>query len=294
MWLVFTTLSALVGTSPHGARLAAKKESEALRQLDGVWELKSCVAATPAGVVLVDLDAPNVPRVSLTIKDGVQDTTADGKSAGQLTLKLGPEDECLVLCGPPNETPRKVRFRLAGDTLIVVQDEAFKAECPESFDADRGRLRDRRILAFTRAAQAAPVGRGVTKEERERETLRRLEGVWELKSCVAALPAGPVVLDLRNASKIGLTIKDGVQDSTVDGKSLGRVTLKLGPEDECLLMCGPPELKPHKERFRLAGDTLVIVQDMAFKEECPESFHADKGRLRDRRILTFTRAPAKP
>ncbi len=139
-----------------------------------------------------------------------------------------------------------------------------------------------------------PVPPGLVK----RDTLKQLEGIWVLKSASASTPEGVLMakLDTPNAPKLGLQIKDGYQIMMSDGKPSPTQPpkLELGSEAECLYMLGKPEQKPFKVRFKLEGDTLVIVQDMSFQEECPESFDPEKGRNRGRRVLTFTREPQKP
>ena len=153
--LCVIVLAGWVGMASSADPPATRAEREALRQLEGVWVLKAAVVATPAGVFPFDPKTPNNPKMGLTIRDGVQDMTEDGKPIpnGRATLKLGSEAECLLLDGRPGQKPFKVRFKLEGDTLTVVQDMAFKEECPESFDAEKGRSRDRRVLTFTRVPQ---------------------------------------------------------------------------------------------------------------------------------------------
>jgi hypothetical protein len=144
----------LVGQARSAEPPAAKEEKkqDVLKQLEGVWELKSAIAVLPTGAVKFDLNAPNNPKAGITIKDGVKDVTADGKPVlnCRSTIKIGSESECLLLFGLPEQKPHKERFKIEGDTLIIVQDLCFKEECPESFDPEKGRNRDRRILTFVR------------------------------------------------------------------------------------------------------------------------------------------------
>ena len=150
------TLLALSGTAGYisSSEPPAQKErtkQDILKQLEGDWVLKSVIAATPQGVSMVVVDAPNLPKQGLTFKDGYQIITKDGKpiSSKHPRLEPGPEPECLLLCGPPDKKPFKVRFKIEGVTLTLVQDMRFKEECPESFDPEKGRYRDRRVLTFT-------------------------------------------------------------------------------------------------------------------------------------------------
>jgi hypothetical protein len=159
------------------------------------------------------------------------------------------------------------------------------------------------LLAITLLGTCELVGQARSAEpptpkvDKKQDTLKQLEGVWELKSAIVVLPTGSVKVnfDAPNTPKAGLTVKGAFQEMTLDGKPIpnGQATLKLGSEAECLLLYGLPEQKPYKERFKIEGDTLIIVQDLYFKEECPESFDPEKGRNRDRRVLTFVRSPGK-
>ncbi|HEY1186912.1 MAG TPA: hypothetical protein VGE74_04610 [Gemmata sp.] len=150
-------LSEVVGfvSAADQPTLSGQAKQDILKQLEGNWVLKSASVSTPAGVGMANLDSPNTPKMALQIKDGYQIMLSDGKpsSTQPPKLELGREAECLYVLGKPGQKPFKVRFKLEGNTLVMVQDMLFQEVCPESFDPEKGRDRGRRVLTLTRLPQ---------------------------------------------------------------------------------------------------------------------------------------------
>ena len=149
--LTLLTLSGLFGLASSAEPPAQKQD--VLKQLEGEWVLKAAVVATPNRVGAANLNAPNTPKMELRITAGTMEMISDGKPVpgGGGRIELGSEPQCLLWHGLPGQQPYKNRFKLEGDTLTIVQDMAFRGDCPESFDAEKGRYRERRVLTFSRA-----------------------------------------------------------------------------------------------------------------------------------------------
>ena len=285
-------LSALAGpASPAEPPGKADKKPNTLKQLEGEWEITFAGVATPKGLQLLRPSSPDKPTVGLLIKDGTLLPLLNGKPSSDtpLRLELGSETQCLRVFEEPGKGPSKVRFKVEGDRLTLVRDMLFREECPESFDPEKGRDRQRWIKTYARKPPTAP------KAETKQTVVKQLEGDWVLKGLTVGTPDGALIGNLPSTTKAGLRVKDEQMNMTQDGKLISKWgRIEVGSEPECLLWYGLPGQEPFKQRFRLAGDFLVIVQDNSFREDCPESFDPEKGRDRARTILILMRESKKP
>ncbi len=145
-------------------------------------------------------------------------------------------------------------------------------------------------------ANAAPAPDTIVRNDAE--TMKKLEGVWLLKSSSVSTERGVYSLTSPDSPTVHFRIQDGVMEVREgDAPWSPYANLSLGIEPQCLMMSkadvlGQQRLLPN--RYKLEGDTLTIVQDNLYPDVLPDSFELEAISDRQRQINVYIRVEDKP
>lgn len=135
-----------------GAAQKAKAKEEALKQLDGIWLLKSSVLAGERGTY--SLLSSDVGELRFRIKNGAMEMRiGDGPWGSHSTLAIGNDPQSLLNSRADVVGQTRVillRYKLEGNTLTTIQDNAYPDVFPDSFALDNGVERQRQQNVYTR------------------------------------------------------------------------------------------------------------------------------------------------
>jgi hypothetical protein len=118
-------------------------QAEELKRFDGVWLLKSIQETSGPGTYAQNQVEGD--ELVFRIRDGVMEMQSGEEQWSRYgTLSLGTVPECLRLAVPDAAGQLRtlqLRYKFEGNTLITVQDSLCPEALPDSFELDKGIVR---------------------------------------------------------------------------------------------------------------------------------------------------------
>jgi hypothetical protein len=153
--LVITSFTGCNGSSP--AQIASNEPAEKPKQfeikdLDGLWLLKSSATSSENGVYSTSPKAGN--ELALKMSEGVTEMRkGKGSWTKYATISLGTEPNCLLVTKPDisgQQMVLRLRYKLEGSTLITVQDNLYPDILPDSFQMENAVDRQRQMNTYVK------------------------------------------------------------------------------------------------------------------------------------------------